>query len=737
MVDDATLAKLRQLFAEELADHVARLEDAVATAGRVDPSDRGALDGVAREIKRSAHTLKGSARVTGYDALERLCEAFETRLATPEVTLEPARAVEALRSVLPTLRDAVARLSRGEPVDDAATRAVTLGLRGVAPPPEEAEEPSSDSVFVPAPLRTATMSGDTSRSFASDGETVRVPVASIAGLLTAAQELQAVTGRMRGTRHGALEASLHDAELRLTRALRAIRSLAQAEDDDRLTPLTLAIEGAADALRAAITTSRAQELDHARAWTEARQSAMQISDRSRRLRVRRFAALGTAIEATAHEAAGSLGKRVTVSIEGDDAEVDRRVLEALRDPLLHLVRNAIDHGLESPGERTSRGKPEQGTLSVRASLAGVELTVEIRDDGRGVDLARVRARAAELGLPPGATDRETLANLFEPGFTTRDAPSAISGRGVGLDVVRQRIAQLHGRVAIETSGGVGTTFRIVVPSDLSTLRGLVVRARDTHAVIPTTTIERVVRVRADEVVSIDGRQHVATDRGPVPLADLPTLLGFPARGSSGLDDARHPVVILAIAERRIALRTDAVLDERPVVVQPLGGRIKRLALVSGGVVLQDGELALLLDVGDVLRLARAARDVAGDTDTRVRHVLLVDDSVTTRQLERSLLEAAGYLVSVSADGLDAWNALNGTETFDAIVSDIEMPNLDGFALLARVRSTPRFSRLPVVLVTALASDEDRQRALDLGASAYITKRGFDDEALLDALESLT
>jgi two-component system, chemotaxis family, sensor kinase CheA len=315
--------------------------------------------------------------------------------------------------------------------------------------------------------------------------------------------------------------------------------------------------------------------------------------------------------------------------------------------------------------------------------------------------------------------------------------TSLSGRGVGLDVVRQRVAEMHGRVEVESRPGRGARFTLVVPVDLSIVRGLILRAGDVPFVIVTTAIQRLKRVAASDIRAASGRLYLQDPSGLVPLADLDALLGLARRTrATTIEEGPRPCMLLAAGDRRVALRVDALLEERDVVIRPLGARVRRAAFVSGATVIGDGEVALVLDVADLVRFARPAQSEEAVEAPQRKRLLVVDDSVTTRQLERSILEGAGYEVSVARDGQDAWEQLAAGEAFDLIVSDVEMPRLDGFQLVARVRAAPRTARLRVVLVSARDSDADRRRAIDVGASAYVVKGGFDQEALLDILEQL-
>ena len=369
--------------------------------------------------------------------------------------------------------------------------------------------------------------------------------------------------------------------------------------------------------------------------------------------------------------------------------------------------------------------------------------MRVEDDGRGVDEEALAALAAERGID--TTDlarRDRLGLLLRPGWSTRRDVSAFSGRGVGLDVVRQRIAGLRGRVELESTPHEGTSLLLQVPLDLSATRLVVFTLGDAKLALVTSSIERLVRVSPAELPVLGGHLHlprsIAGDL--VPLADLPATLGLSARSFSESERA-FPCLVVVAGDRRIALRVDALLDERDAIVAPLHPRLRGVPFVLATTLLADGEIALVLDAeelatsavratpGDPADLARATRSA--------RRILLVDDSVTTLQLERTLLESAGFEVKTASDGEQALQILESGETFDALVSDIEMPRLDGLSLAARVRRRPGTTQLPIVLVTGLAQDEQRQRALDIGVNAYIVKGRFDEDELVGILEQLT
>ena len=482
----------------------------------------------------------------------------------------------------------------------------------------------------------------------------------------------------------------------------------------------------------------AAEGERAATWLRSVVSgARAVGADARSLRLVTLASLRPLLERTASDAAAACGKEASLQWGDGPAEVDRRIRDGIRDVLLQLIRNAIDHGLEAPSRRREIGKPSRGTVAVDAAVLGRTLRVVVRDDGGGIDVDRVRARAEELGVPEDLLG-DPVSLVFEPGLSTRSEVGAISGRGVGLDVVRQRVAELHGRIDVTTRRGEGTSFVISVPVELGVLRSLAVRCGDTQLVLPSTSVLRVRAISPSDVRTVEGREYVEEDGAVLPVIELVAALGLP-RTMRAAEPKSVPAVVVASGERRGVFLVDALLDERDVIVRRPPIRVRRLLGVAGVCILEEGDVALVVDAAAVLATARARSASAGEASTtaeQARKVLVVDDSVTTRQLMRSLLESAGYEVAVAPDGEQAWTMLSSA-AFDLVVSDVDMPRMDGFSLLARIRSTARLSTLPVVLVTALERDADRARAAQLDASAYLTKGGFDQDELLDTLERLS
>jgi two-component system chemotaxis sensor kinase CheA len=463
-----------------------------------------------------------------------------------------------------------------------------------------------------------------------------------------------------------------------------------------------------------------------------------LEGRIHRVRMLPFFQATEGLQRALRDLARAQAKSVELTITGAETELDRAILDALRDPLLHLVRNAIDHGIESPAQRRAAGKPERAEIRISASLQGEQVCVTVSDDGRGIDFEAVQAAAHKrLGDASPAVSEDPKLLIFEPGVSTAAVVSEVSGRGVGLDVVKTQVEALRGSVEVSSELGCGTQFRLLVPLTLTTQRVLFVRAGSEIYALPSSSTRSLRRARPSELTFVGGREVLLLGAAPIPIIVLSELLGSPPRAEPA--PSRVPLVVIGHQEQVLALAVDELLNEQEVVCKPLGKRVGRVPLVSAATVLPTGQLALLLHPAQLLRAALGRQPgqrvaLAGAVTTRKR-VLLVDDSATTRTLERGILEAAGYEVLIAVDGSGAF-ALLQEHAVDLVVSDVEMPNMDGFVLTEAIRSSRRFGALPVVLLTSLDSEADRERGMRSGANAYLVKSAFDQTHLLDTIREL-
>lgn len=460
-----------------------------------------------------------------------------------------------------------------------------------------------------------------------------------------------------------------------------------------------------------------------------------------------FSSMLQAFPKMARDISRKLEKDIDLRIEGEEVEIDKRILEATKDPLIHLVRNCIDHGIESPEERERNGKPRRGTVTVAVSgVSGNRVRIVVSDDGAGIDPVKVRKMGIERGLVAAAeaeelSDEDCLSLIFHSGLSTSGIITDLSGRGLGMAIVQEGAEKLGGRVSVDSELGAGTTFTIDLPLTLATFRGVIVKCARHLFVVPTASINRVTRVAPAEVKTVGSRESILLDDEPVALARLDAVLGLTAPAGRDEGAKALTVVVIASAGTRIAFAVDEVLNEQEVLVKGLGKQLVRVANIAGATILGSGEVVPILNVSDLMKtavsegVAATVSRSSGSEETAVKSVLVAEDSITSRMLLKNILQSAGYQVQTAVDGMEGLTTLK-TGQFDLVVSDVDMPRMNGFELTQQIRSDGKLAELPVVLVTARGSPEDRERGVDAGANAYIVKSSFDQSNLLSVVERL-
>ena len=441
-------------------------------------------------------------------------------------------------------------------------------------------------------------------------------------------------------------------------------------------------------------------------------------------------------------------KEVNLVIEGGDTKADKRILEEMKDPLMHMLRNAIDHGIETPQEREMLGKPRTATIRLRGSQTASSIKIEIVDDGRGLDAESIKRTALRRGVCreeelAKMTNAQIQSLIFAPGFSTRTTITEISGRGVGLDVVRANVERLKGSIQVESLPGAGCEFSIRLDTTLSTTHVLIVEVNHTSYALPVEFVQTTLLVSGREIFAMEGSQTIVLEGEPVSVAWLSDLLELPlnapASPKSATETKMLPCIIVQVGNERLGLLVDALLDQQDVVLKQQSKLLKRVRNVSGATILGTGEVCMVLNPQDLLKSVQkqtgTTKAVEIEQARRKLSILLVEDSITIRTQVKRILEGAGYDVVAAVDGVDGFNKLQ-MHTFDAIVSDVQMPNMDGLSLAAKIRQHKEYSELPIVLCTTLASDEDKRRGAQAGANAYLTKGSFDQKVLLDTLTRL-
>jgi two-component system chemotaxis sensor kinase CheA len=724
----ALIESLMSTFVEEVADHVRSFNhDLLALeSGQGDPAS------LLQSLFRTAHNLKGASRAVDVGLVESACHGLEDILARARDGERPldADAFEILFATADAIQDAGTRLKDKQSL--AASPLAALTSRLIAPPPPAAARP----VTGPRPSApadpTATALGEATLE-RRDGDTLRVSANKLDTELTRSGELLLAVRQSERRRDE--WTTLEDAASRLAADYRRLQALlsrdAAAETRAAVQQVGAGIDKLKDGLERVVA-------DAASGGRGLVRTAGDLDSGVRSLRMVPFAEAGEGLERMVRDMALAAGKEVVFKLVGHEVELDRAVAERLKDPLLHLVRNAVDHGIEEPAAREAAGKPSAGTITVSAALKGAQVEIAVTDDGRGLDRARIREEARARGLPESAEDRDLLALVFHPGLSTARALTAVSGRGVGLDVVKSQVNALHGTVGLESVAGRGTTFAVTVPLTVTLIRALLVEAAGRTFAVATTQVMALRRLIPEEVRSVGGREMLAAIHGLLPLVSLAEALGLPAprrdRGQGGF------VVLMEAGTSRVAFVVDELLAEQDLVVTGLGRRLRRVPNVAGCALLEDGGIALILSAAELAESALqgpARRPLIGAAapETTRKRVLVADDSVTTRTLEKTILEEAGYEVRLAADGHQAWRILQ-KEAIDLVVADVEMPGMDGFTLTETLRHSATLRRIPVVLVTSLSTDKDRARGLEVGADAYIVKSGFDRSRLLETVGQL-
>jgi two-component system, chemotaxis family, sensor kinase CheA len=706
-MDEEFLRALRATFKVEAAEHLQALGTGLLELEKT--ADPAAQLVIIETVFRAAHSLKGAARAINFVDIEALCQALEELFAAwkRRESLPNPSTLDGAHGILDTMTQALA-------VTAAADRATQ--------PPQPPELPLP-TARPPVPALT----GET--------ETVRIAVSSLDERLLEAEEMLAAKGAgdQRVSELGALAgqfAQWRKEWARIQPRRRSVLDPGVADFRDWNHDYLRVLEEKVTALR---RTAEQDRLHVAKLVDD-------LLTNSKKLLMLPLATQSALLAKLVRDLTRDQGKDAELTIRGEEITIDKRILEELKDPLIHLLRNCVDHGIETPEQRRRVGKPARATITVAvAPVNGNQVEISVSDDGAGIDVAQVRAAAARRGLAAPDAEAAALALVFETEVSTSPMITQLSGRGLGLAIVREKAEKLGGRVGIESRRGVGTTIRMTVPLTLATFRGVLIECAQRLFIVPTVQVERVVRFTTQEVQTVEGRRTLALNGRAVALVDLAEVLQLPQVANKADRPEATPVLILGTGEQRVAFAVDAVRDEREVLVKRLGKPLSRVRNIAGATVLGSGELAPILNVPDLLKSARTAggarRAPAEPAAAPTKRILIVEDSITSRMLLKGILESAGYDVKTAVDGIDAFTTLRA-ERFDGVVSDVEMPRMNGFDLTARIRADRALAQLPVVLVTALESREDRERGIDVGANAYLVKSSLDQSNLLEALRRL-
>lgn len=750
-------------------------------------------------VYRKTHSLKGAARAVDLRDIESICQNAETLFSlmkrgelTPDAELFDLlhSAIAAITSILAgeknaglggasvvlALRDRADRVLAGKGSSGlSATGEDSPALRripdsGPFPPLRNPEEKGSESAgqnLVPgsggdAPVTTrpasALVPGVTPGSQkVKDGGTVRIASHKLDRLISGSDDLLTIrlfiTHRMRELEEMMSSFSLWRwNHTQIEGDLNQIREASYGILNTSLPPEIMQPLGHIIEFlkfdRDFVTTLQHDLAVHIRA-TEVDRSALEsstheISDLIHDAVLVPVSIILTPFSKFVREYSRSAGKIVDFSIEGEEIEMDRRILQAIKTPLMHLIHNSIDHGIEYPDIRTGLGKPSSGKVQIRVSThSGSKVAIEVIDDGAGIDRRQIRQAAVDKGVitekqETNITDDEAIWLIFRSGLSTNTRVTDLSGRGLGLAIVDDTVTRLGGELTVSSEAHAGTTITIILPVRLATLRGVVVRSGSQTYVFPIQQVKKVIRLDPAAVVFQGSRATTRIEGEVLRVIRLSEILRVPDTGSWLEESDPIPLVILEYAGQQIACVVDEVISVQEIVVRPLGSLLRRVRQITGAVILGDGSVAMVLDPLEIIQDASFSGRRGDREQTlprRDKHVLVVDDSATSRALLRRTLELSGYQVHTASDGMDAFAKMR-LYFFDLIVSDVDMPRMNGYTLTEKIRSDERFSGIPVLLVTSLDSAEDREYGRMVGASAYIVKSQFEKRAFLEVIHSL-
>lgn len=741
-MEDLSQFSMLELFRLEADTQTASLSAAVLAIEEVSHSS-AAIE----SMMRAAHSLKGAARIIGLEPAVRVAHAMEEVFVMAGkglFTVGPEHADVLLEGI--DFLSSIARADDALRPDGPWRERADLVVTRLASLPAAPSQPPPAVVSLPEILLDTRTASILSGSEHAD-RVVRVSADSLTRLVGLAGEALVESRRLRSFVDGL--GALRSLQMKLRHTIAALEErLGGAGLPDAGPPATLlgTLREQANAILSGLTEQFEQIESFAR----------RNEDLSSRLhhevivsRMRPFADGIRGFPRLVRDVARSLGKQVRLEVSGEQTGVDRDILDKLEAPLSHLIRNALDHGIEPPGQREAAGKPTVGTILLEARHRAGTLNIKVTDDGEGITIEHLRTKAVACGLVADQvanqlSESELLEFLFLPGFSTRDVVTEISGRGVGLDVVQSMVKAVGGSVRVATQPGRQTVFTLQLPITMSVVRALLVEIGGEPYAFPLTRIAQIFSCSYAEIRFVEGRQYVDRDGVAIGLVLATQILNLaqPAAATSARPLA---VVVIGGHDRQFGLIVDAFLGERDLEVRPLDPRLGKVPDISSASLLENGTPVLILDVEDLVRSTNAL--LAGRRLTQVesgpvaeklrrrQRILVVDDSITVRELERQLLQSLGYAVDVAVDGVDGWNTFRGGR-YDLVVSDVDMPRLDGIGLVQLIRADPNQKDTPIVIVSYKDREEDRLRGLKAGANRYLTKASFHDETFLNTIIDL-
>ncbi len=758
-LDKEEFARIFSIFKEECEEHIQKLNEGFLLLEK-EPNQPSLLS----ELFRHSHSIKGSARMMGFTSIEKMAHVMETILGKiQEGEIEVAKEViEDLYKGADSLAKAVESLTQGKSEQEINNEEIIEYHSPYAAPKQEEVLPSGDSASpesemeeVPRDRREIDLASEKEtkpagrrKTDVSMYETVRVATKKLDNLMNQVGEL--LITRIK------VDQRLQEVREMIDFLEECQRELQQ-DQKMVITPREQSSESTVDSYKNLLQKAHENivQMDNKlnlfyQSLSEDRNQMSLVTDELqkdiKKARMLPFHAAVEVMPRMVRDLAKEEGKNVRLEIEGGEVELDKNILEKIKDPLIHLIRNAVDHGIEPPEERKKKGKPLEGVIAIRALQQGDSIIIDIEDDGNGIQSELIKKVALKRKFLTARqlekmTEHQILDIIFQPGFSTSKILTDVSGRGVGMDVVRSNIENLKGIVKVNSIPGEGTVFTVKLPLTMVTLQTLKVQVKDEIFSIPTPSVETTLEISPEQIFTIEGQEAISYNNRPIPVARMEEILDFSLDEEAADGDGKRPAVVLGSAEKQVAFLVNKLLGEDVVVAKALGSHLERVKNISGATILGNGEVSLILNISDLIESAqhktlkkRGARLPKTQEDKK-KTILVIEDSITTRTLEISILESAGYQVVAATDGQDGYSKLM-KEEFDLIVTDVQMPNMDGFSFTMKVKSNSKYQHIPVILLTSLESPEEKKQGIEVGADAYIVKSAFDQNSMLDTIKRL-
>jgi len=750
---DAFAKKLLATFRLEMEEHLKNIISGfIALEKGPDPQDKAEI---IETVFRESHSLKGAARAVNRTDIETICQSLEnifSALKRQEIQLS-ALVFDTLHQVLDILNEMNISFPKQDITDKENLSRIIEKMTKV----ETGQAGHSDDIH-----RTQAMQADkpVRRQKLLPGDTIRISVEKMEALLRQSEEMLSI--KLMADQH--LQ-DIHDliqmfriwqkqwseiyptiCDLRRHREKNHKQGKNRRKDDKRNDKFLVFGDLTYDNMK--VFESKLIEIRRINDLHRYTTGLLvnNLLEEMKEILTLPFSTLLEAFPKFVHDLSRDQGKDIDLVICGEEIEIDRRILEEMRIVFIHLLKNAIDHGIEKSEVRLQNKKSPRGTIEIMVSrIDGNKVDILLSDDGNGIDMQALKEVLVRRGIissedTPKLTDRDMLAFVFQSGVSTSPFITDISGRGLGLAIVHEKIEKLGGRIMLETHQHTGTSFKLTMPLTLITFRGLLVTAAEREFIIPTINVERAVRVKRDEIKTVGNRETLSLNGMTIPLLKLTDILELTNKNGNL---PMMTVLVLELQGKRIGLIVNEVLNEQEVLIKSLSAPLARVKNIASATILSSGKVIPVLNIADLMKSAvkiaasgpKPGPSSAAKDELPEKSVLVVEDSITSRLLLKNILETAGYHVVTAVDGIDALTQLK-TDNFDMVVSDVDMPRMNGFDLTTKIRGDKNMAELPVVLVTALESREDRERGIDVGANAYIVKSNFDQSSLLEVIRRL-